>query len=81
MKDPPLIRNREELMLLSVLAKKIPGGPYCKDTLRKWCTEGRRRDKKDSASVVMMEYTPGPHGFLSSINAYWRFISALRRNK
>ena len=73
-----LIRNRETLIPLTEMCKKLDGGPYCYYTLIKWCSKGKLRDVRDEKSGrVKLERVKAGRGWASSMEAYLRFLTAL----
>ena len=73
-----LIRNRESLIPLTDLCKKLDGGPYCYHTVLMWCRKGKLRDVRDpNSGRVKLERVKAGRGWSSSMAAYWRFVTAL----
>jgi hypothetical protein len=77
-----LISDKEELIPLSELCKRLDGGPYCYHTVLMWCSKGKLRNVRDPASGrVMLERVKAGRGWASSMAAYWRFVAALNQEE
>lgn len=74
-----VLKNREDMVVLTRLCKILPGGPYTYETVRYWCKAGRRRILDDPGSVVLMDCVKLPSGLASSVEAYYRFIDDLNK--
>ena len=73
-KKPPslILENQEDTYRLSELAKMLPDKP-CYLTVKNWCCLGFEA----LGRTVYMEKISSPAGYRSSVEAYYRFLSAL----